>query len=211
MSEIWPLYVLRTGAEDKETVQAWNTDLDSILIFVRLIRWMQAALFSSALTTFIIESYRNLQPDPTSVLLQAILVELMMTRDPATAPSTLVQQFKVAASAVRVNVYWFTSLILSLSTALIAILAKQWVNYLLAGLSPVPSSRARHRQYRMDGMRRWNLPAVLSFLPVLLHISLLLFFTGLVDFIWGLNDTVAIISAVLVCITAFVYFLANLL
>lgn len=37
MSEIWPLYVLRTGAEDKETVQAWNTDLDSILIFVRLI------------------------------------------------------------------------------------------------------------------------------------------------------------------------------
>lgn len=132
-------------------------------------------------------------------------------RNAPDAPAASVPQFHPAASTVRVNVYWFSSLILSLSAALITILAKQWVNYLLAGLSSVPAVHARHRQYRMDGMQRWKLPGVLSFLPILLHISLLLFFVGLVDFVWDINRTVATISAILVCITALVYFGTNLL
>ncbi|KAJ8456764.1 hypothetical protein ONZ51_g11929 [Trametes cubensis] len=186
MGDVWPLYLEHALAEDKEMVQAWNTDLDSILIF--------AALFSAVLTTFIIESYQDLQPDPTTMLLQSILDELQVT-----------------PSAVRVNVYWFSSLILSLATALIAILAKQWVNYLLAGLSPVPSARARHRQYRIDGMHKWRLPTLLSFLPILLHIALLLFFASLVDFVWDLNTTLATFCAFLVCTACLAYVTANIL
>ncbi len=163
------------------------------------------------MTTFIIESYTNLQSDPTVELLQAILYELQATRNASAASASPIRQFQVAAAAVRVNLYWFTSLILSLATALITILAKQWVNYLLAGLSPIPATRARHRQYRIDGMHRWNLPAVLSFLPVLLHVALLLFFAGLVDFVWDVNRDVALFSAVLVCTTCIVYVIANVL
>ena len=33
--EFWPLYLEHALIEDKETVQTWNSDLDSILIFVR--------------------------------------------------------------------------------------------------------------------------------------------------------------------------------
>ncbi|KAI9065999.1 hypothetical protein FKP32DRAFT_1610328 [Trametes sanguinea] len=118
MAEIWPLYLEHALAEDKETVQTWNTDLDSILIF--------AALFSAVLTTFIIESYKGLQADPTAVLLQAILFELQTSRNASTAAPPGSSRFQAPRSAIRVNVYWFSSLILSLTTALVAILAKQW-------------------------------------------------------------------------------------
>lgn len=227
MTGIWPWYLNHTLIEDKETVQAWNTDLDAILIFVCFIsssegvtmlsspdRSMvsQAALFSSVLTTFIIESYQSLRPDSTSTTLQAILYELQVARNTSTVPpSPIPQGFKAPASAIRVNIYWFSSLIISLATALITILAKQWVNYLLAGLSrAVPANRARLRQYRTDGVHRWHLPAVLSVLPILLHIALLLFFTGLVDFIWDINKSVASIAAFLVCTTSITYVAANL-
>ncbi|OSC98045.1 hypothetical protein PYCCODRAFT_1447694 [Trametes coccinea BRFM310] len=197
MADIWPLYLEHALAEDKETMQTWNTDLDSILIF--------AALFSAVLTTFIIESYKGLQADPTTILLQAILLELQMSRNTSATVPSGPQQYHAPRSAIRVNVYWFSSLILSLATALIAILAKQWVNYLLAGLPSVPSARARHRQYRVDGMNKWRLPALLSFLPILLHIALLLFFAGLVDFVWDLNASVATVSALWVCATSTLY------
>ena len=32
--DIWPLYLEHALVQDKETVLAWNSDLDSILIFV---------------------------------------------------------------------------------------------------------------------------------------------------------------------------------
>ncbi|KAI0324498.1 hypothetical protein GY45DRAFT_1349391 [Cubamyces sp. BRFM 1775] len=203
MEDVWPLYLEHALAEDKEMVQAWNTDLDSILIF--------AALFSAVLTTFIIESYQDLQPDPTTTLLQSILDELHANHNTSTTSRSRDAQFQATQSAIRVNVYWFSSLILSLATALIAILAKQWVNYLLAGLSPVPSARARHRQYRIDGMHKWRLPNLLSFFPILLHIALLLFFAGLVDFVWDLNTTLAAICAFLVCTACLAYVIANIL
>ncbi|OJT09204.1 hypothetical protein TRAPUB_14341, partial [Trametes pubescens] len=205
MTGIWPWYLDHTLIEDKETVQAWNTDLDAILIF--------AALFSSVLTTFIIESYQSLRPDSTSTTLQAILYEIQVARNASTLPpSPTPQSFKPPASAIRVNIYWFSSLIISLATALITILAKQWVNYLLAGLSrSVPANRARLRQYRTDGVHRWHLPAVLSVLPILLHIALLLFFAGLVDFVWDINKNVASIAAFLVCTTSLTDVITNLL
>ena len=172
----------------------------------------QAALFSAVLTTFIIESYKNLQPDPQVEMMRAVLLQLQkssnITSDNIPPP---VAPFTLTPSAVRVNVYWFSSLILSLSAALITILAKQWVRYLLAGLSPVPMDQGRQRQFRADGLHKWKLPAVLSFLPLLIHVALLLFFAGLVDFIWSLDNTVAAVSATLIIATFLVYVATNVL
>ncbi|OBZ77351.1 hypothetical protein A0H81_02080 [Grifola frondosa] len=200
--DMWKLYLDPALREDKESVQQWNSDLDSLLLF--------AALFSAVLTAFIIESYKNLSMDSGNAsveLLQAILVTLQAN---GSAPSSSfaapdISHFAPTGSAIRVNIYWFASLIISLSTALIAILAKQWLNYLLAGLSPVPSVQGRQRQYRMDGMLKWKLPDLLSFLPALLHIALLLFFAGLVDFVWYINRSVALVSFVLVVAAFLVY------
>ncbi|TBU39292.1 hypothetical protein BD309DRAFT_1022244 [Dichomitus squalens] len=198
--DIWPLYLQHALAQDKETIQAWDSNLDSILIFM------------TVLTTLVVETYKNLQPDPQVEMLRAILAQLQRNDAASSADiTTPVPPFRLTASAVRVNIYWFSSLIISLSTALLTILAKQWVNYLLAGLSPVPSRGGRHRQYRIDGLQKWKLPAVLLLLPILLHIALLLFFAGLVDFIWALDGNVGAVAAALVITTFMVYVATNVL
>ncbi|EJF59012.1 hypothetical protein DICSQDRAFT_44631, partial [Dichomitus squalens LYAD-421 SS1] len=117
--DIWPLYLQHALAQDKETIQAWDSDLDSILIF--------AALFSAVLTTLVVETYKNLQPEPQVEMLRAILAQLQRNDAASSADiTTPVPPFRLTASAVRVNIYWFSSLIISLSTTLLMILAKQW-------------------------------------------------------------------------------------
>ncbi|KAI0746589.1 hypothetical protein C8Q80DRAFT_1057900, partial [Daedaleopsis nitida] len=208
--DMWSIYIERTLEEDKETVEAWNGDLDSLLLFVRDLHIALAALFSAVLTTFVVESSQKLQQDDSAELLRAILLEIKATHSNSNSSERPVPAaFEVTGSAVRVNAYWFSSLVISLAAALLAILAKQWVNYLLAGLSPVPIAGARHRQYRIDGMHKWKLPFVISVLPVFLHVSLLLFFAGLVDFVWDLNGTLGILIALLVIATSAIYFTAN--
>lgn len=158
-----------------------------------------------------IESLQSLQPDPQVEMLRAILQQMQTSGNGSTNVQAPIPPFQLTGSAIRVNVYWFSSLVISLSTALFTILAKQWVNYLLAGLSPVPSTQGRHRQYRTDGLHKWHLPAIIAFLPLLLHISLVLFFVGLVDFVWSLNDGIGAAAAALVVATLLVYFATNLL
>ena len=159
------------------------------------------------------QSSQNLQSDDSVELLRAILIELRADRNGTAAPGgpPVPPPFQTAASAVRVNAYWFSSLVISLAAALITILAKQWVNYLLAGLSSIPQPGARHRQFRISGMHKWRLPAVISILPIFLHVSLLLFFAGLVEFIWALDVVVAGITATLVILTSIVYLGTNIL
>ncbi|KZW01899.1 hypothetical protein EXIGLDRAFT_598377, partial [Exidia glandulosa HHB12029] len=75
-----------------------------------------AALFSAVVTAFLIESYRFMQPDYTELTYRALTGTL--------SP----KQGATASSSVRaVNCIWVVSLVTSLFTSLVAILAKQWL------------------------------------------------------------------------------------
>lgn len=171
---------------------------------------MQATLFSAVVTAFVIESYHDLQPDSgdsTVLLLQQILVTLQHNDsydDLKPVPTTL-QPFTPRPSAVRVNALWFASLVISISTAFLAILGKQWLLRITKELVPAEENRVRQHQFTHDGIQDWRLPHILSFLPMLLHASLLLFFAGLIEFLWPVNSTVAAVTAGLVAVTVFVY------
>lgn len=119
--------------------------------------------------------------------------------------------FSPPPNAIRINVLWFSSLLLSLSTAFLAILAKQWVLTFSNDLSLFFKDQARQRQFRHDNARRWKLQAFLSSLPVLLHISLLLFFAGMTEFTHGLNHTVYAVTTSIAAITVFVYVITHIL
>ncbi|KAH9918733.1 uncharacterized protein BXZ73DRAFT_52777, partial [Epithele typhae] len=116
--DIWPLYLEHSISQDKEMVQGWTSDLDSILIF--------AALFSAVLTTLAVESFSSLQPDPQVEMLRAVLQQIQQGKDDLQNIPSPIPPFTLTRSAVRVNIYWLSSLIISLSTTLLAILAKQW-------------------------------------------------------------------------------------
>lgn len=100
------------------------------------------------------------------------------------------------------NGLWFVSLVLTLSTAIIAGFIKQWINYYLVDVPGTPRDRACTRQLRYMGLTRWNVSPIIELLPVLMTISLLLFFTGLILFTQDL-DGLAGIQWFLVVVTLF--------
>lgn len=129
-----------------------------------------------------------------------------------TAPDlVLLPPFEASSNSVQVNVLWFASLVLSLSAAFLAVLAKQWIHNLTFGIPSSPSSASYIRQYRLDGLQKWRLPAVIGFLPIFLHLSLILFFAGLILFLIPINTTVMAVISIFSGATVLFYAVTNIL
>ena len=170
------------------------------------------------MAAFLVESYKQLQPsssDTVILLLSQISQQLaaLSSGSSITIPSGLPgQNFQPSTSAIRVNILWFVSLVLSLTCALLATLMQQWVRRYLQTTQRwyAPYKRARIRTFFAEGIERFSLPAAVEALPALLHVSVFLFFAGLVDFLININHTVAfsLLSAVVVGSSAYFLFTA---
>ncbi|KAF8204313.1 hypothetical protein K438DRAFT_1715981 [Mycena galopus ATCC 62051] len=186
--QMWAVYMNQVEKHNKILVECWRSDMNSILIF--------AGLFSGSLTTFIVESYPTLSPpapsDPALLLalqlLQATVANSTLPLSPSSPPP-----FVPPTSALICNTLWFLSLGFSLSCALSATLVDQWArNYILASESrPSLHKRARISAYLHRGIRRFQMNTVVELIPTLLHISLLLFFAGLVEFLRPINASIS--------------------
>ncbi|KAI0266172.1 hypothetical protein BC834DRAFT_782276, partial [Gloeopeniophorella convolvens] len=121
--------------------------------------------------------------------------------------------FKPTASAIRVNIMWFLSLALSLTCALSATLMQQWSRqYMeLSGHRGAPHKRARVRAYLFKGIERFRMARAVETIPLLLHISVFLFFIGLVDFLLSINKAVAWVFFGYVALFTTVYAIMTLL
>ena len=84
------------------------------------------------------------------------------------------------------------SLVISLTCALLATLLQQWARrYLKITRSRYsPHKRARIRAFFAEGVEKRLLPWTVDALPTLLHLSLFLFFAGLVVFLCNINLTI---------------------
>jgi hypothetical protein len=153
----------------------------------------------------VVESYQSLQEDlaQTSVdLLRHISHQLANSSFPAAADAS---QFQVQRSDVRVNVCWFVSLLLSLVVALFGIFLKQWMRTYMKWTDATPDQHAVGlRQLRYRSLETWRLGAILALLPTLLQLSVILFLSGLLVFLWHLDRMVA---TVLVVLTSIAFFL----
>jgi hypothetical protein len=163
-NKIWAVYVTEASLHDKDLVERWKSDMDGILIFVRIAIFinnsaiidrpdLQAGLFSASVTAFIVESYRYLQPDPDNtslILLTKITQQLAEISAGAQVNSTIPSLPNVQSTAVRVNTYWFLSLVFGLVCALAATLVQQWSrNYLQAiERRPAPNKRGRSSKHK---------------------------------------------------------------
>lgn len=109
--------------------------------------------------------------------------------------------FEAPASAVRINAFWFSSLVCSLISALLGILVKQWLReYLQFGLTS-PRDLVRMRQFRFVGLVSWRVPDIVATLPLLLQIALVLFLVGLLDLLWTLHTIIASVTTVIVALS----------
>ncbi|KAF8887408.1 hypothetical protein CPB85DRAFT_1232107, partial [Mucidula mucida] len=126
----------------------------------------------------------------------------------ALSPDTPV---RVSSTSTFVNALWFTSLALSLTTALLAVLTKQWIHQYLATSSGTPRDRCRTRQFRYENLKEWHVPLIIGMLPVLMHIALGLFFGGLVVYVRSLSTPIAIVVGAIAFFAFVAYFGTNLL
>ena len=90
------------------------------------------------------------------------------------------------------NLLWFLSLAISLTSALLATLLQQWARRYLKVTQTHYSlhKRARIRAFFAEGVDKSFLRLAVDALPALVHVSLFLFFAGLVVFLWNLNFTI---------------------
>jgi len=158
---------------------------------------LKAGLFSAVVTAFIIESYKALKQDPSEVLLSRILAQLegrVNGTDILTTPT-----FTPTHSDIRVNILWFLSLIFSLATVLVGIIALQWLREHLRPHTDIePQIAFSLHHLNVESVDRWYLPQIFTALPLLLQLALVLFLVGVIEFLWSLNSTVAIPIAVAV-------------
>ncbi|EED85678.1 predicted protein [Postia placenta Mad-698-R] len=206
-AEEWKVYVDEANKALKEYVDLYNSQMDMLLLF--------ATLFSTVVTAFVIVSYGSLQADTSETSLQ-VLQDILATlqsngsvQNNQTATASV--PFKPTPSAIRINSCWFVALVLSLCTAFLVILAKQWLLSITADFSVHMEQKGRQHQLRWKGIGDWELSLIMASLPILLHISLILFFVGLIEFLWSTNTTVAIPVICLTAATAVIYTVTHIL
>ncbi|KAI0246129.1 hypothetical protein BJV78DRAFT_195755 [Lactifluus subvellereus] len=203
------MYMEIAGEEDKKMADSWKGDADGILIFT--------GLFSAAVAALVAISIQDLRPSSqdTSTFYLAKIYQLQAdaNRSPVSIPSTLPDPstpFSPPNYAVWVNSLWLLSLVISLTCALLATLLQQWARrYIKAAQARDSDSlqhRARIRAFFAEGVDKLHFPWVVEALPTLLHLSLSLFFAGLVIFLFNINHTVfkVVISWVGICATIYI-------
>ncbi|KAJ7832869.1 hypothetical protein B0H14DRAFT_2364544, partial [Mycena olivaceomarginata] len=196
---VWHVYNDESQIFDNDIMIESGDNLDILQVF--------AGLFSSVLTTFVAQTSQALSTDNTAVS-NSILLELVALQR-ALANGTSLEaipsadtSFTAALSDVWVNGLWFTSLTLSLATALLAVLAKQWLRQYSSFITGSAHKRAMIRQFRYASFDKWGVQLIIGLLPTILHLSLFLFMAGLVVFLYSLNHTMA---AVVACIGGFLF------
>ncbi|KAJ7480997.1 hypothetical protein FB451DRAFT_1086057 [Mycena latifolia] len=200
-AKFWSVYISEAERYDSALVESWKADMEGMLIF--------SGLFSASLTAFIIESYKNLKPDTgdmTVALLTQVSQQLSAQLNGSQAPTPSPAPFKVQASSLVCNGFWFVSLGLSLTCALLATLVEQWAREFLhkTEIRPSPVRRARVFSFLYYGISRFGIHAIVDIIPLLLHSGLVLFFAGLAAFLLPINPVMTtIVSAILAAFLVF--------
>ena len=190
------------------------------------------------MTAFIIEGYKSLQQPPgdtPNVLLARISDQLaaIAQGSPANLSSSpsIQTAFHPTNSTLRFNAFWFLSLALSLSCALSATLVQQWSRYYLQAIErrSAPhhrgeyhgltiyfgwystSAAARIRSYLHEGIVTFKMSALVEVIPLLLHLSVFLFFAGLIEFLMPINLLIANITLVVALVGGVIYTIFTIL
>ncbi|KAI5836291.1 hypothetical protein K523DRAFT_367617 [Schizophyllum commune Tattone D] len=170
---------------DSTECQVLREIIDTLLVF--------AGLFSGVATAFIIESYRWLleEPDDMSAeYLRQILAVLSNSTIPA-IPQASGRPSLPNDVVNLINGLWFTSLTLSLSSALIGIVSKQWLREYLRDAGRSHITNLSVRQVKYQGLTRWWVRVIINLIPLLLQGALFIFLAGIVYLLWHIQRKIA--------------------
>ncbi|KAK0225110.1 hypothetical protein EDD85DRAFT_913379 [Armillaria nabsnona] len=167
-ARVWRTHEDESRNHDANMVEESRDNVDVPLVF--------AGLFSAVVTTFV----PNCTAMSASLLYESVLVQRAIANGSSVdiiSPSPLnpTIAFVPAIMDVWVNGLWFTSLFLSLTTAFVAVLVKQWLHHYVALPSGTPRDRSFTCQFRYAGFQKWHVQVIIGLLPVLMHLALAIF------------------------------------
>ncbi|KZV89295.1 hypothetical protein EXIGLDRAFT_771877 [Exidia glandulosa HHB12029] len=188
-ARVWKVYRDEAIQHDDGMLQAWNNTINILLTF--------SGLFSAAVTAFVVESYQFLQSGPVDL---GSVSDVLAVNDTSAIRSFAASAGQPSSTALFINGLWFTSLFLSLATAFLCILVKQWLDEYTTrtrASSQNPRHWSRRRAFYFRALNDWAVAGIISVLPVLLHAALFLFFAGMVVLLSSLNRALAVWLSVL--------------
>jgi hypothetical protein len=175
----------------------------------------KTGLFSATVAAFIIEFYKKLSPDSgnQTVALLGQISQQLSNFPNGTFPITAIQPSPPSASMIWVNAMWLISLVLSLASALIATLLQEWARRFveMPNVSSEPNHRARVRSFLFLGTEFYKMRLIAQMAFSLLHLSIYLFFGGLVIAFHTINKKVAIAVDVAVGLFGLAYIALSIL
>ncbi|KAL0567566.1 hypothetical protein V5O48_014426 [Marasmius crinis-equi] len=223
----WEFSVLQAAQKyDDEVTKGWKDDIDNLLVFVGfltrlgvrgnlLIFDVKAGLFSGVVTAFTIQAFHWLSEDP-QVIVITLLSQISRQLPNASEPILPSPPFGVFSpsrtSVVRINSFWFLSIVVSLLSAFFGILCKQWLREHTRDTQTRSRAEALAlRQLRNESFEKWGVSSIIATLPVLLEISLLLFFAGVLELLWTLHKVPFATAAAAVGLGGGLYLITTLL
>lgn len=168
------------------------------------------------MAAFLIEGYKKLSPDPgdrNAFYLQQISQQLASFTDNTPVPPQNFSPNPPTTPIIWINTMWALSLVLGIMSALSAILIQQWARrYLqLPQIPGLASEQARVRSFLFFGAHKYGITHAVGLPPMLLHLSISLFFAGLVLFFYIVHKTIAIVLIISVGIFGVVYLALTIL
>ena len=186
--------------QDKEMVERWKGEADSILVFVcadstitsayfLLNNMFKAGLFSAIGAVSFVETYKWLSPDSGDETVEILAQLVNVTQKIALTPGSS-EPFKRTFDIVAVNVIWFASINICVICAVLATLIQQWVRrYMaLAQGRDTPQERMRVRDFLYQGLNKYYMPQVCQLLSMGLHLSIGLYALGFLVFIFHIDS-----------------------
>lgn len=171
-------------------------------------------MFSAVVAAVVVVSVQDLRPNSQDISAFYLENIYVLLANPNQRPSSVAKfpAFSPAISAVWVNMLWFLSLVISLSCAMLATSLQQWARRYVKITQPArcsPHKRARVRAFFANGADTFRVPCAVNALPTLIHLSLFLFFAGLLVYLFNINHTVfsavscwvVLLSAAYGCVT----------
>ncbi|KAF8493462.1 hypothetical protein F5888DRAFT_1636622 [Russula emetica] len=173
--KMWHIYGEEAKKYDDAVTEAQKKDADSVLVFT--------GLFSAVVALFIIESYKLLTPDSGNT---------------TTSPTV---------GILFVNALWLLSLVIAIVSAFYVMLVQQWIRRYTQTLAELKLTTNQERVLSclFLGTQKYKMSHAIGLIPLPLHISVFLFFSGLIIFLFTISNAMATVVTVAVAIIGVFY------
>ena len=162
---------------------------------------------------FIAQVQPDLQQDSgqeTADLIRVLIYKIDNTTFGTNIPHLPPESISPPRVTVQVQAILYASLVVSLFTAFLAMLGKQWLNrYSSTEMRGSVIDRGRGRQQKLDGIDAWYFNYVLESLPLMLQGALFLLGCALSLYLWDVDATLAgvVLGVTLFAVMLYVFFI----